>query len=101
MGLTKAARCNRLYVTQRVLLMQMMGGRCHFCGRGGLWTLEFHHTKRRKWDLRKFSQHRRIRKYMQDWLNDELVLACGSIKNGQRGCNQKNGKPPPEDEVPF
>ncbi len=93
-------RENRRYAVQRVLLMQIMGGRCHYCGSGSLWVLEFHHTKRRKWDLRRSSQKRRIRKYMQDWLNGELVLACGSTKD-RPGYNQKFGKPPSDDGVPF
>ena len=97
---------NRRYVTQRVLLILLMGSKCEYCQERRPWKLEFHHLKRVAWKGEKTSRHRRIRLYMHDWAEGLCVLACGK-------CNKKLGRPAEaasqavldkekqDDEIPF
>ena len=86
---------NRRYHTQRLLLILLMGSKCKFCAERRPWKLEFHHTKKSKnGHGGKTSRHQRIRWYMRDWGNGELVLACGK-------CNKKQGEPPSDNEEPI
>jgi hypothetical protein len=86
---------NRRYGTQRTLLILLLGSKCKYCPERRPWRLEFHHLKVPSWRPEKTARHRRIRRYMQDWAEGILVLACGK-------CNRKYGRPPdPPEPVPF
>lgn len=87
----------RRYNVQRTLLILMMGSKCAYCQERRPWKLEFHHVVRSKnGQAGRTSRKRRIRWYMQDWLNGECVLACST-------CNKKKGMPhdPEEKPIPF
>lgn len=85
---------NRRYSVQRTLLILLMGSKCAFCPERRPWMLEFHHKKKRAWDPGKTSRHRRIRRYMSEWAEGKVVLACGD-------CNKRLGQPADEEPVPF
>ena len=78
---------NRRYVTQRTLLIALMGSKCAFCSERRPWKLEFHHKVKADWYPQSTSRHRRIRLYARDWGAGIVCLACGT-------CNKKLGAPP-------
>lgn len=86
---------NRRYHTQRTLLILLMGSRCKYCSERRPWKLEFHHTDPRAWKPHKTSRHRRIRRYMREWSEGRVVLACTK-------CNKRLGQPVAngDDEIP-
>lgn len=90
---------NRRYVVQRTLVILLMGCKCHYCPERRPEKLEFHHKFAPRWSPTKTSRCMRIRRYLRDWLDKELVLACGR-------CNKRQGAPPPRkgehvEKLPF
>lgn len=77
---------NRRYATRRTLLILLMGSKCRYCPERRPWRLEFHHTAKRGWNPHKTSRNRRLQRYVQDYGNGCLVLACSK-------CNKKLGEP--------
>lgn len=98
----KISRNVRWAKRSRLKLMTVLGNECKYCGdkrkkrkaESGrmVVNLEFHHTRRRSWNLESISRWMRMVKYWRDYREGIIVLACSA-------CNKKAVPEPNEKDL--